>query len=64
MKSLVAKVMGYKEGQRSHCWRDLPNVYPPMPVKNGFPSQDGGYLDADGRCSCHGYKATGGWRFW
>ena len=23
----------------------------------------GGYLDADGKCSCHGYKATGGWRF-
>ena len=31
--------------------------------QDGVPSQDGSYLIASGRCGCHGYKATAGWRF-
>src|SRR5690606_23192236 len=32
-------------------------------AQDGVASQDGSYLISSGRCGCHGYKATAGWRF-
>lgn len=62
IEKLGSAVMGYEEGQRVIAGAICP-TFTSYASQDGFPSQDGGYLDADGRCSCHGYKATGGWRF-
>ncbi|WP_296241210.1 MULTISPECIES: NAD(P)-dependent alcohol dehydrogenase [unclassified Psychrobacter] len=62
IEKLGSTVMGYEEGQRVIAGAICP-TFTSYASQDGFPSQDGGYLDADGRCSCHGYKATGGWRF-
>ena len=62
IEKLGSAVMGYKEGQRVIAGAICP-TFTSYASQDGFPSQDGGYLDADGKCSCHGYKATGGWRF-
>lgn len=62
IEKLGSAVMGYEEGQRVVAGAICP-TFTSYASQDGFPSQDGGYLDADGRCSCHGYKATGGWRF-
>ncbi|WP_372815859.1 NAD(P)-dependent alcohol dehydrogenase [Psychrobacter sp.] len=62
IEKLGSAVMGYEEGQRVVAGAICP-TFTSYASQDGFPSQDGGYLAADGRCSCHGYKATGGWRF-
>ncbi|WP_426242873.1 NAD(P)-dependent alcohol dehydrogenase [Psychrobacter sp. TWP2-1-2] len=62
IEKLGSAVMGYEEGQRVIAGAICP-TFTSYASQDGFPSQDGGYLDANGRCSCHGYKATGGWRF-
>jgi len=62
IEKLGSAVMGYEEGQRVIAGAICP-TFTSYASQDGFPSQDGGYLDADSRCSCHGYKATGGWRF-
>ena len=62
IEKLGSAVMGYEEGQRVIAGAICP-TFTSYASQDGFPSQDGGYLDTDGRCSCHGYKATGGWRF-
>ena len=62
IEKLGSAVMGYKEGQRVIAGAICP-TFTSYASQDGFPSQDGGYLDADGKCSCHGYKATGGWRY-
>lgn len=54
--------MGYSEGQRVVAGAICPS-YTSYASQDGLPAQDAGYLDAGGKCSCHGYKATGGWRF-
>lgn len=62
IEKLGSAVMGYSEGQRVVAGAICPS-YTSYASQDGLPAQDGGYLDADGKCSCHGYKATGGWRF-
>ncbi|CCG20103.1 putative alcohol dehydrogenase [Taylorella asinigenitalis 14/45] len=62
IEKLGSNVKGYKEGQRVIAGAICPS-FTSYPCQDGVPSQDGAYLTADGTCSCHGYKATAGWRF-
>ncbi len=59
---LGSAVQGYREGQRVIAGAICPN-FNSYAAQDGVPSQDGSYLVASGRCGCHGYKATAGWRF-
>ncbi|MFC6276348.1 NAD(P)-dependent alcohol dehydrogenase [Psittacicella hinzii] len=63
IEKLGSNVKGYQEGQRVIAGAICPS-FTSYPCQDGFPSQDGSYLlNEDGTCSCHGYKATAGWRF-
>lgn len=62
IEKLGSAVRGYAEGQRVIAGAICPN-FNSYAAQDGAPSQDGSYLVADGRCGCHGYKATAGWRF-
>ena len=62
IEKLGSAVTGYHEGQRVIAGAICPNFNGPA-AQDGFPSQDGSYLVKKGLCACHGYKATGGWRF-
>ncbi|PJJ96013.1 alcohol dehydrogenase [Lysobacteraceae bacterium NML03-0222] len=62
IEKLGSAVRGYREGQRVIAGAICPN-FNSYAAQDGVPSQDGSYLDNDGRCTCHGYKATAGWRF-
>lgn len=61
IEKLGSSVIGYQEGQRVIAGAICPS-FSSYSCQDGFPSQDGSYLK-EGKCSCHGYKATGGWRF-
>ena len=62
IEKLGSAVSGYQEGQRVIAGAICPN-FNSYAAQDGVPSQDGSYLVASGRCGCHGYKATAGWRF-
>lgn len=62
IEKLGSAVNGYAEGQRVIAGAICPN-FNSYAAQDGVPSQDGSYLVASGRCGCHGYKATAGWRF-
>ena len=62
IEKLGSAVQGYAEGQRVIAGAICPN-FNSYAAQDGVPSQDGSYLVASGRCGCHGYKATAGWRF-
>ncbi len=62
IEKLGSAVVGYTEGQRVIAGAICPN-FNSYAAQDGVPSQDGSYLVASGRCGCHGYKATAGWRF-
>ena len=62
IEKLGSAVLGYQEGQRVIAGAICPS-FTAHPSQDGFPSQDGAYLIPSGRCGCHGYKATAGWRF-
>lgn len=63
IEKLGSNVVGYEEGQRAIAGAICPS-FTSYACQDGYPSQDGSYLlDAEGQCSCHGYKATAGWRF-
>lgn len=62
IEKLGSAVQGYEEGQRVIAGAICPS-FSSYSCQDGFPSQDGSYLKEDGTCACHGYKATGGWRF-
>ncbi len=62
IEKLGSAVVGYREGQRVIAGAICPN-FNSYAAQDGAPSQDGSYLVASGRCGCHGYKATAGWRF-
>ena len=62
IEKLGSAVKGYKEGQRVIAGAICPN-FNSYAAQDGAPSQDGSYLAASGRCGCHGYKLTAGWRF-
>ncbi|WP_182407214.1 NAD(P)-dependent alcohol dehydrogenase [Psychrobacter sp. GP33] len=62
IEKLGSAVQGYQEGQRVIAGAICPS-FSSYACQDGFPSQDGGYIQPDGSCTCHGYKATGGWRF-
>ena len=62
IEKLGSAVLGYQEGQRVIAGAICPS-FTSYPSQDGFPSQDGAYLIPSGRCGCHGYKATAGWRF-
>ena len=62
IEMLGSAVTGYKEGQRVIAGAICPN-FNSYAAQDGAASQDGSYLVASGRCGCHGYKATAGWRF-
>lgn len=63
IEKLGSNVKGYQEGQRVIAGAICPS-FTSYACQDGFPSQDGSYLlDEDGKCACHGYKATAGWRF-
>jgi threonine dehydrogenase-like Zn-dependent dehydrogenase len=62
IEKLGSAVQGYTEGQRVIAGAICPN-FNSYAAQDGSPSQDGSYLVASGRCGCHGYKATAGWRF-
>ncbi|GAB3542902.1 NAD(P)-dependent alcohol dehydrogenase [Noviherbaspirillum agri] len=62
IEKLGSAVTGYKEGQRVIAGAICPS-FNSYAAQDGFPSQDGSYLIPSGRCGCHGYKATAGWRF-
>ncbi|MBP6902731.1 MAG: NAD(P)-dependent alcohol dehydrogenase [Burkholderiaceae bacterium] len=62
IEKLGSAVSGYHEGQRVIAGAICPN-FNSYAAQDGAPSQDGSYLVASGRCGCHGYKATAGWRF-
>jgi threonine dehydrogenase-like Zn-dependent dehydrogenase len=62
IEKLGSAVTGYKEGQRVIAGAICPN-FNSYAAQDGVPSQDGSYLIDSGRCACHGYKATAGWRF-
>ena len=62
IEKLGSAVQGYTEGQRVIAGAICPN-FNSYAAQDGAPSQDGSYLVASGRCGCHGYKATAGWRF-
>ena len=59
---LGSAVKGYQEGQRVIAGAICPD-FNSYAAQDGAPSQDGSYLVASGRCGCHGYKLTAGWRF-
>lgn len=59
---LGSAVQGYKEGQRVIAGAICPN-FNSYAAQDGASSQDGSYLATGGRCGCHGYKLTAGWRF-
>jgi len=62
IEKLGSAMTGYKEGQRVIAGAICPN-FNSYAAQDGYPSQDGSYLIPSGRCACHGYKATAGWRF-
>ncbi len=62
IEKLGSAVWGYREGQRVIAGAICPN-FNSYAAQDGSPSQDGSYLIPSGRCGCHGYKATAGWRF-
>ena len=62
IEKLGSAVIGYQEGQRVIAGAICPN-FNSYAAQDGAPSQDGSYLVPSGRCGCHGYKATAGWRF-
>lgn len=62
IEKLGSAVTGYKEGQRVIAGAICP-TFTSYASQDGFPSQDGSYLIPEGKCGCHGYKATAGWRF-
>ena len=62
IEKLGSAVQGYQEGQRVIAGAICPN-FNSYAAQDGAPSQDGSYLVASGRCGCHGYKLTAGWRF-
>lgn len=62
IEKLGSAVTGYKEGQRVIAGAICPS-FSSYAAQDGVPSQDGSYLIPSGRCGCHGYKATAGWRF-
>jgi threonine dehydrogenase-like Zn-dependent dehydrogenase len=62
IEKLGSAVTGYREGQRVIAGAICPN-FNSYAAQDGYPSQDGSYLVPSGRCGCHGYKATAGWRF-
>jgi threonine dehydrogenase-like Zn-dependent dehydrogenase len=62
IEKLGSAVRGYKEGQRVIAGAICPD-FNSYAAQDGVASQDGSYLIASGRCACHGYKATAGWRF-
>lgn len=62
IEKLGSSVYGYEEGQRVIAGAICPS-FSSYACQDGAPSQDGGYIQPDGTCACHGYKATGGWRF-
>lgn len=62
IEKLGRGVTGYQEGQRVVVDAICPN-FNSYAAQDGAPSQDGSYLVASGRCGCHGYKLTAGWRF-
>lgn len=62
IEKLGSAVQGYKEGQRVIAGAICPD-FNSYAAQDGVPAQDGSYLIASGRCGCHGYKATAGWRF-
>lgn len=62
IEKLGKNVRGYKEGQRAIAGAICPS-FKSYACQDGFPSQDGAYLDPHDGCHRHGYKATAGWRF-
>ena len=62
IEKLGSAVVGDREGQRVIAGAICHNLNS-YAAQDGAPSQDGSYLVASGRCGCHGYKATAGWRF-
>ena len=62
IEKLGSAVVGYTEGQRVIAGAICPN-FNSYAAQDGAPSQDGSYLVPSGRCGCHGFKATAGWRF-
>jgi len=62
IEKLGSAVQGYQEGQRVIAGAICPS-FTSYSSQDGFPSQDGSYLIPSGKCGCHGYKATAGWRF-
>ena len=62
IEKLGSAVLGYSEGQRVIAGAICPN-FNSYAAQDGVASQDGSYLIPSGRCGCHGYKATAGWRF-
>jgi len=62
IEKLGSAVEGYSEGQRVIAGAICPN-FNSYAAQDGVASQDGSYLISSGRCGCHGYKATAGWRF-
>lgn len=62
IEKLGSAVHGYQEGQRVIAGAICPS-FTSYSSQDGFPAQDGSYLIPSGRCGCHGYKATAGWRF-
>ncbi|MDO4904748.1 MAG: NAD(P)-dependent alcohol dehydrogenase [Lautropia sp.] len=62
IEKLGSAVTGYHEGQRVITSAICPN-FNSYAAQDGYPSQDGSYLIAQGLCGRHGYKATAGWRF-
>jgi len=62
VEKLGSAVQGYSEGQRVIAGAICP-TFTSYASQDGFPAQDGSYLIPSGKCGCHGYKATAGWRF-
>jgi len=62
IEKLGSEVKGYREGQRVIAGAICPS-FTSYACQDGYPSQDGAYLQTAIGCPCHGYKATGGWRF-
>ena len=62
IEKLGSAVKDYQERQRVIAGAICPN-FNSYAAQDGAPSQDGSYLAASGRCGCHGYKLTAGWRF-
>lgn len=62
IEKLGSAIQGYQEGQRVIAGAICPS-FTSYSSQDGFPAQDGSYLIPSGKCGCHGYKATAGWRF-